>query len=269
MASKNSLSLLHEYGGDSSEDEVSGPRVSTKRTFREDEENPHSGPQFKRLPVPSICSNASKEPECIDDPSLHDGRVRSFPHERGNWATFVYIPFEATTGVTDLLAFIQEIVPENLDLKISDNFHISLTKTVVLKYHWITPFVQGVKENIKLFRKFFILFDSIQVYCNEERTRTFLGIQIKSGHDSLIKLVQLLDRCLLEYGLPVFYKDPSFHLSIAWCVGDKKETLQTYLPKINQKFSELMQSHPQEEFYIYVNSLLCKSGNKYFQLMLN
>jgi hypothetical protein len=28
----------------------------------------------------------------IDNPSLHDGRLRSFPHERGNWSTLVYIP---------------------------------------------------------------------------------------------------------------------------------------------------------------------------------
>ena len=27
----------------------------------------------------------------IDDTELHDGRVRSFPHERGNWVTSVFI----------------------------------------------------------------------------------------------------------------------------------------------------------------------------------
>lgn len=29
--------------------------------------------------------------EIEDDPTLHDGRIRSFKHERGNWATLVYI----------------------------------------------------------------------------------------------------------------------------------------------------------------------------------
>lgn len=29
--------------------------------------------------------------ETIDDPLNHDGRVRSFKHERGNWPTLVYI----------------------------------------------------------------------------------------------------------------------------------------------------------------------------------
>jgi hypothetical protein len=28
----------------------------------------------------------------MDDPSVHGYKIRSFPHERGNWATFVYLP---------------------------------------------------------------------------------------------------------------------------------------------------------------------------------
>jgi len=30
--------------------------------------------------------------EAFDDPGLHEGRIRSFAHERGNWASLVYIP---------------------------------------------------------------------------------------------------------------------------------------------------------------------------------
>jgi len=29
--------------------------------------------------------------EVIDNPLDHDGRIRSFKHERGNWATLIYI----------------------------------------------------------------------------------------------------------------------------------------------------------------------------------
>lgn len=35
-----------------------------------------------------------------EDSSLHGGRIRSFKHERGNWATYVYLPCE-----TDILYF--------------------------------------------------------------------------------------------------------------------------------------------------------------------
>lgn len=46
-----------------------------------------------RLPLPSIITRSSSDGEVhIDDPNEHDGRTRSFPHERGNWATYLYIP---------------------------------------------------------------------------------------------------------------------------------------------------------------------------------
>lgn len=28
----------------------------------------------------------------VDDPRDHQGRIRSFPHERGNWASLLYVP---------------------------------------------------------------------------------------------------------------------------------------------------------------------------------
>ncbi|CAG9770916.1 unnamed protein product [Ceutorhynchus assimilis] len=261
----NALALLNNYGGDSSDEEVPGPKVSTKRTFKEDEDCNYSK---KRLPVPQQFLQ-SKSLEHQDDPSLHAGRVRSFAHERGNWATFVHIPYEAQCGVVELFSHIEETVPKHLELKIADDFHISLTKTVILKYHWISAFVKSLQENLKHFRKFFILFDSVKVYCNEERTRTFLGIQIRSGRDTLVKMVETLDICLKEYDLPTFYKDPSFHMSIAWCVGDVEKELQNYLPQINDKLEQLMEIHSQDNWYIYVDYLLCKTGNKYFQFVLS
>ncbi|MBN3306802.1 DRC7 protein, partial [Amia calva] len=32
--------------------------------------------------------------DSLEDPSKHEGRIRSFSHERGNWATYVYLPLE-------------------------------------------------------------------------------------------------------------------------------------------------------------------------------
>lgn len=50
-----------------------------------------------RLPLPGCL--LTMFPEELDpqteDRSLHDGRVRSFKHERGNWATYVYLPCES------------------------------------------------------------------------------------------------------------------------------------------------------------------------------
>lgn len=48
------------------------------------------------------------------------------------------------TIVTELLA---AVVP-NVPLKPTDDFHISLTKTVILRHHWIDLFVESIKERI-------------------------------------------------------------------------------------------------------------------------
>lgn len=50
------------------------------------------------------------------------------------------------------------------------------------------------------------MFDSLNVYCNEERTRTFIGVEIKTGYDSLFNLVKIFNGCLTEFRLPEFYK---------------------------------------------------------------
>lgn len=45
-----------------------------------------------RLPLPSILKISSDNDMEIENPLEHEGRIRSFPHERGNWATYAYIP---------------------------------------------------------------------------------------------------------------------------------------------------------------------------------
>lgn len=51
-----------------------------------------------------------------------------------------------------------------------------------------------------------MLFGGLKVYCNEEKTRTFLSLQTRCGHDTLVQLVDAVDRCLDDFELPTFYK---------------------------------------------------------------
>jgi len=141
----------------------------------------------------------------------------------------------------------------------------------------------GVSFLSSLFR-FFLLFDGVQVYCNEERTRTFIGIETRTGRDSLVSMVTALDQCLKEYDLETFYEvslflklvlvdrvlfqNPSFHMSIAWCLGDAREELERYLKLLNQKLRLLMEQHSQENFYILAEVIRCKVGFKLFDISL-
>ncbi|XP_058011436.1 U6 snRNA phosphodiesterase 1-like [Ahaetulla prasina] len=50
------------------------------------------------LPLPDSVRRMFREQEekerVVDDSSKHEGRLRTFPHERGNWATHVYVPWK-------------------------------------------------------------------------------------------------------------------------------------------------------------------------------
>ncbi|XP_064130042.1 U6 snRNA phosphodiesterase 1 isoform X5 [Loxodonta africana] len=110
----------------------------------------------QRLPVPDSVLNMfpSTEEGPEDDSAKHGGRVRTFPHERGNWATHVYIPYEAGEDFLDLLDMLlphaQTCVPRLVRM---EEFHLSLSQSVVLRHHWILPFVQALKDRMASFQR--------------------------------------------------------------------------------------------------------------------
>lgn len=108
---RGALDFLQTYGDDdlSEDDIVPGPKVSTKRTHRSDSEDEEPGPKyfykqfcffklvsvtflclFIRLPVPALFKNNTQQ--INSNSEENNGRIRSFAHERGNWATYLYIP---------------------------------------------------------------------------------------------------------------------------------------------------------------------------------
>lgn len=267
MSDKSALKSLTEYGVDSdSEDDVPSGRVSVKRVQRFENEDTNAR-KVNRLPTPNInCKHlVEAEERPSEENSRNDGKVRSFAHERGNWATYVFVPFDPDLGMTTLLSKLTQTA--SVDLKQIDHFHISLSKTVILRHHWIDSLIDDVRNKIAIIKSFVICFDGLAVYKNEEKTRTFLGLKIKSGFDPLAKLVSFVDDSLMEFNLQTFYKTPSFHMSIAWTVGDKETYFNEILPELNALLQEVLEEHP-EEFTIFVNNIQCKCGNKLFNFNL-
>ena len=87
-----------------------------------------------------------------------------------------------------------------------EEFHVSLTRTLILKFHWINSFVEAVKCIVDGRKNFSIELGTIRIYCNEEKTRTFLGINVQSANNSLEQLTEDLDKLVDEYQLPRFYE---------------------------------------------------------------
>lgn len=128
-----------------------------------------------------------------EDSSLHGGRIRSFKHERGNWATYVYLPckiYRKTHVQSILIAHIwfpmlalcllstsdhpEEEFTELLEdllsaagacgvaLNPQEEFHISLSQTVVLRHHWIQPFTQSLKAGLVHCKRYFLLLNKYE-----------------------------------------------------------------------------------------------------------
>lgn len=88
------------------------------------------------------------EEEVIDDPNCHEGRLRAFKHERGNWATYVYIPLPIEL-FDELQDSCLEEFRDIIEFKRFSAIHISLSKTNVLPYHQIAPFVSCLEDVLK------------------------------------------------------------------------------------------------------------------------
>lgn len=84
--------------------------------------------------------------------------------------------------------------------------HISLSRTLILKFHWIESFAENLKLLCRRFNRFVVQLTDVRVYCNEEKTRTFLGIYCQNDDGILKCLIEALDSLLAEYQLPLCYK---------------------------------------------------------------
>ncbi|XP_058901421.1 U6 snRNA phosphodiesterase 1 isoform X2 [Kogia breviceps] len=224
----------------------------------------------QKLPVPDSVLDMfpGTEERPADDSAKHGGRVRTFPHERGNWATHVYVPYEAREEFLDLLEVLlphaQTYVPRLVRM---EAFHLSLSQSVVLRHHWILPFVQALKGRVASFQRFCFTADRVKIYTNQEKTRTFVGLEVTSGHTQFLDLVSEVDRVMEEFDLTTFYQDPSFHISLAWCVGDARLQLEG---QCLRELQEIVGGFEDSETLLRVHAeqIRCKSGNKLFSMPL-
>ncbi|KAJ8343871.1 hypothetical protein SKAU_G00312000 [Synaphobranchus kaupii] len=284
--------MLVSYSSSSEEDEENEDRDKRKhKRFKNDDSPPackkpgcvtgtrdghtqmaelHPTQAKSRLPLPGSVLEMFSETEDLstEDSSQHGGRVRSFQHERGNWATHVYLPYSADDGFLDLVGEMMQVVSaRGLSLTWAEEFHVSLSQTVILRHHWIQPFVLSLRTGLASSPRMVCLAEKMKVYINEEKTRTFLGVEITTGHAQLLEVMRAVDRTMEEFSLSTFYKNPSFHISLAWSVGDCADRLRS---ECLQELQATLDSHEDGSFLLRFDcdELRCKSGNKVFTFPL-
>ena len=219
----------------------------------------------KSVPLPaSINAMFNQEDEEIvhDDPTLHGGRIRTFSHEPNNWATYVYVDLQDCE-----LDEVKNFIVKELDLEPIDHHHLSISRVVSFRHHWIEPFTQAVKSQMEHNRAFFLSLDKLQVYSNDDRTRTFVGLEASVGVKELQKLTYTVDKCFKEYNLPSFYYPPSFHVSLGWCLGDMRAVIRQKLQKTELKLVDILDDDD-DIGRLVVKNINIKSGNKIYEVKL-
>ncbi|KAJ1928600.1 poly(U)-specific 3'-to-5' RNA exonuclease [Tieghemiomyces parasiticus] len=244
-----------------------------------------------------------------DDPAYHQARVRIHPHVVGNWAVHIYLAVQPTEEFAD---FIDRLVTRAQSLTEvpllrqlhtagstasqqpdpATGYHISLCRPVFLKEFQIAPFVTHLRQALAdevcltLGGPFHLSFQSVTWFVNDEHLRSFLALEVGMGHAALRSLVAVVDGVLRQYGLPTYYEEPRFHISVASAndpaaiddclvsrlLGHESEKESTsrgmVLTSIDDFEGELAEeaAAPYSGFVFEVDELVCRTGNRHHTL---
>jgi len=85
----------------------------------------------------------------------------------------------------------------------------------------------------------------------------------------LSAIVERIDSVMKEYRCDTYYINPSFHVSVMWCLSDVtvRDDCEKLLAKM-QEFWERVEHDCPEIFAMPVSSVVCKAGNKTFLFKL-
>jgi len=232
--------------------------------------------------------NPLSESKGIDE---HGGRVRRFAHVDGNFALHIYIPVTLSSPIQSKLApYLQKAasmfpslksmedddlstrVKSKQAIKLASEFHISLGHTVPIRIHQVDTIVPMLRRKFESQKRFWVEFGSWEVFINDDRTRSFLSLEIvAAGTPEIQKQVSFVDDVYKLHNLPTFYKNPRPHISLAYALGDVVEALAVVSTELN------IMAHSQEEkrsvagdrvilWSSQASKVECKVGQKIFPI---
>ncbi|XP_030507585.2 uncharacterized protein LOC115722504 isoform X1 [Cannabis sativa] len=157
---------------------------------------------------------------------------------------------------------------EVMELGLGREFHISLGRTVFFNhndsnhFHSLLPMLQ---HKLNHQTRYWIDFSKWEVFVNDQRTRTFLSLEVTStGLAEIKKQIEAVNEVYKFHGLPEYYEDPQPHISLAWIMGD----YSNFLKKVIQKEWRLFNGGSNKNciFTSRFNGIACKIGNKTYQI---
>ncbi|WOK96616.1 U6 snRNA phosphodiesterase [Canna indica] len=279
--------LRATYGSDS-DDAASAPSISSRGGANGDSRQDRSNrQQLEPLPPPPL--DLVQTPNYVDLSATAQGdRIRSFPHTEGNYALHVYIPVIIPTPIRSQLALfvkrISSVVPGlyavDVDYPIAElcmddmvleqvllgrEFHISLGRTVPIQVHQIDSIVAMLRQKFINQRGYTIDFNKWDVFVNDEKTRSFLSLEvIGGGLSEITKQIRIVDVTYRLHGLPEFYKNPRPHISLLWALGDTSYSLKQAVD-IDRSYKKATPSSG-HIFTSKISSIECKIGKKTYSI---
>lgn len=200
----------------------------------------------------------------------HQGRVRSFPHVTGNYPTHVFVAVPAPKHVRTALQQLTEQLKPLLDGlhpvvdsvgqkralpstqgSVQDSYHLSLSRTIPIKYDQIDPLIGSLHTHLAATHSFSLKLGQLKVFINDQRTRTFLALGLQTGAEQVCQIIHKVDVAFRHHGLQTFHEDPDPHVSIAWMAGDAVEAMHAALRQIGlapgHRRSHQQRQQPQQE----------------------
>ncbi|GBB95409.1 hypothetical protein RclHR1_02530004 [Rhizophagus clarus] len=222
----------------------------------------------------------------IDDPSKHQGRMRSKPHVEGDWATYIYVEVTLTEEADHIINKIEELAKEvgieiiscvenhqdnNNSLNELDpngyyeenKLHISLSRPLFLKHHQIENFWNKLRKGFLNWKRFSLSFADIASFSNDDKTRSFMALEVGKGSNELNSMVDYVNKVAKDFRQKPFYENPRFHASILWALGET--SIDRSLCDVIKE-TEYFESITQHVFNI--EKMVCKIGNKTFTIDL-
>ena len=181
-----------------------------------------------RLPPPPLAgssshrSSESKESESVAD---QYGRIRSFPHVDGNYPGYVFIKAGDAAGLDaaarEIVDAARALLPPDRTVHAVplDEMHVSLSRTFAVRRHHIEPLVALLAERLRAVPRFTMALRGGRLYANDEGTRAFAGLRVRSGQARARRLVAAADAALRAFHQPPYYSEADTHVSVAWSVG--------------------------------------------------
>lgn len=185
-----------------------------------------------------------------DNPSEHQGRVRSQPFREGVYYTHVHLSISLDYKFKKLLVEIyhdfkgkyNNIQPLFNTEDIDDDdeyFYVSLSRPLGLRNFQIKPFNKAIENITKKHKAITISFSDIDVLFNDNKTRAFIVLPIVAGYQELNKLLRDIDNGPIHENKQEPYYDPAIlHTSIAWMLTTDEGFSENELRETTRLFTE-------------------------------